>query len=282
MTGSASPAYKRRAEGSAPPDEGRGSQFETALIMDNLTRDLPEETRRIIPVVLPGRSVEELPTFMRPYSTTHYIVREFSAEGVRDLLAAISGVSEWVKPRRGRYRGNPFAESHARQRSEDAEAEVGRSSRGRPHLLVPSVKLVRSTEGVAIGAADIDGQHYNSSIRFRPTMWCTEPTGVAEFSMGRAYHRFTAVVGVLDDARESDQVGYFQVVLDNVPQSEVRATYGKPVRLTVDVEGVLRLELRAHRPGTVVGALRAGVFATQTRHSLHLPELAWGNPTVTD
>src|SRR5262245_18467776 len=33
----ASPAYRRRAEGQARPDEGRGSQYEAAIIRNNLT-----------------------------------------------------------------------------------------------------------------------------------------------------------------------------------------------------------------------------------------------------
>ncbi|GLZ39091.1 SEFIR domain-containing protein [Actinokineospora sp. NBRC 105648] len=105
----ASPAYKRRAEGAAPPEEGRGAQFETSLLLDNLTRDLPAQTRRIIPVVLPGRSVEEIPSFMRPYSSTHYLVSEISVDGVRELLGAIHGAPRWPPPERGPYLGNPWA-----------------------------------------------------------------------------------------------------------------------------------------------------------------------------
>jgi hypothetical protein len=46
----ASPAYRRRADGQAPPHEGRGARFEAAIIRNNLFRDLPAETQRVLPV----------------------------------------------------------------------------------------------------------------------------------------------------------------------------------------------------------------------------------------
>lgn len=51
----ASPAYKRRAEGQAEPDEGRGVQFEARLIRDAFYRD-QRDLDRFLPVVLPGGS----------------------------------------------------------------------------------------------------------------------------------------------------------------------------------------------------------------------------------
>ncbi|MEC3980488.1 SEFIR domain-containing protein [Amycolatopsis sp. H20-H5] len=41
----ASPDYKRRAEGRAAPAEGRGAQFEAAMIRDNITQDLPRTAK---------------------------------------------------------------------------------------------------------------------------------------------------------------------------------------------------------------------------------------------
>lgn len=97
----ASPAYKLRTDGLAPPNEGRNVQYEAALIRDNLTRDLAEQTRRILLAVLPGRSVDELPAFLRPHTTTHYIVDELTVEGVEHLLAALRGVARVPLPERG-------------------------------------------------------------------------------------------------------------------------------------------------------------------------------------
>ncbi len=56
----ASPAYKRRAEGDAEADEGRGVQFEALLIRDLFYADQKEGLRRFVPVVLPGGSSEDI------------------------------------------------------------------------------------------------------------------------------------------------------------------------------------------------------------------------------
>src|SRR5690242_7016616 len=101
----ASPEYKRRAEGTAAPDQGRGAQFEAAMIRDNITRDLPRATRRFLPVVLPGRNVDEIPAFLNAHSTTRYEIPEFTVDGVADLLVAFSGVPRFALPRLGDFAG---------------------------------------------------------------------------------------------------------------------------------------------------------------------------------
>lgn len=86
----ASPAYKLRAEGRAASDEGRGSQSEAAVLRDKLTEDLAAWTPKILPVVLPGMSVGDIPGFFQPYAATHYVVDSPSPAGVAELLAAMS------------------------------------------------------------------------------------------------------------------------------------------------------------------------------------------------
>lgn len=90
----ASPAYKLPAEGRAASDEGRGSQAEAAILRDKLTEDLATWTRKILPVVLPGASVADIPGFLQPYAATHYLVGEPTPARVAELLAAMS-----VRPR---------------------------------------------------------------------------------------------------------------------------------------------------------------------------------------
>jgi hypothetical protein len=99
----ASPAYRRRADGLAAPHDGRGSQYEAAIIRNNLTRDLLAETQRVLPVVLPGGTVDDLPAFLCGYSMTHYRVDDFTLDGVADLLRAFSGQPASRLPRRGPY-----------------------------------------------------------------------------------------------------------------------------------------------------------------------------------
>jgi len=103
----ASPAFRLRTEGLAPTGEGRNVQYEAALIRDRLTRDLAEQTRRILPVVLPGRSVAELPAFLRPHTTTHYLVDALTVDAAEHLLAALRGVARVPLPKRGTLAGGP-------------------------------------------------------------------------------------------------------------------------------------------------------------------------------
>jgi hypothetical protein len=277
----ASPNYKERADGLAEGEDGRGSKFEGAMLRDAVTKDLPGETRRILSVVLPGRSVDEIPSFLRPYAVTHFTVREFTHAGVESLLAAFNAVAKYPPPTRGTFAGNPYAELHARLQVEEQALEKARNAppSGRAALLTDEVKCTRRTSDVRFAAADIDGDHYGSSIVFRSELYCSEPKGVAEFTLGRRYHTFKAVAGVLDDAVEADQVGYFQVFIDDIAQDQMRVSYGKPAHFTVDVTGVLRLRLVAYRPDTVANPMLSGVLATAGKSS-RLPELAWGNPTL--
>jgi hypothetical protein len=94
----ASPAYKHRAEGSVDPAEGRGVQFETALLRDLLTQDRGTWVHRVLPVVLPGRSVEEIPTFLQPHAASRYVVASLSLDGVDELYRVITGQPRHCRP----------------------------------------------------------------------------------------------------------------------------------------------------------------------------------------
>lgn len=262
----ASPEYKRRADGAAPPDEGRGSQFEAAIIRDNLTKNLHEQTQRVLPVVLPGRSVDEIPTFLNAHSTTRYHVDEFTVDGVSSLLAAITGHGQYPLPERGQWLGG--------QPSRAAPPRVKQTV-----LLVSGLKWLTRSSDLRLGSAKIDNHHYGDSIVLRPSLFTADARGFIEFDLGREYRRLTSVVGVLDDAAEADQAGYFRVHLDGDAQPEVRATLGKPGSVDLDVTGVLRLRLEMYRPDTIHSPIMSGVLATKGQSS-RLPELAWGNPTL--
>jgi len=241
----ASPEYKRRAEGTAAPDEGRGSQFETARLRDRLTKDLGREIKRVLPVVFPQQSVEDIPNFLNPYSTTRYPIETFTEEGVEDLLTAITGRARHQRPERGQWRAGVVS-GPAPHRTPLATGLKWRACS----------PLVR-TEGARIG--DV---HYADSIVLR----APERLGFVEVDLGMAYRRLTALAGVLDDAVEPFQVGHFRFFLDGRPSPETKVALGKPARIEVDVSGVLKLRLEFHRPGT-----------TDTKW---LPELAWGDPTL--
>jgi len=266
----ASPDYKRRAEGREKPSVGRGAQFEAAMIRNNLTRDLPRETRRILPVVLPGGSVDDLPSFLNAHSTTRYEISEFTLEGAADLMAAFTGIPRFAPPEIGKWVG-------ARR----AQQRAGTQRRAGAQLLTTILQPVARGTDIRFTGAEIDGMHRGTSIVYRPQLFASDPRGVVEYNLGRRFRRFEAVAGVLDDADEADQVGYFQVFLDNVPQGQVEARMGKPEWIQHDVINVLRLKLVAWRHGMTVHPALAGASMAAGR-SNHLPSLAWGDPTLVE
>jgi hypothetical protein len=86
----ASPEYKIRAEGRAQPGCGRGVRWEAQFLRDLRYQDDVQARRRHLPVVLPGRSVDELPDWVLPASNTHYIVRDLTPDGARELLTYLT------------------------------------------------------------------------------------------------------------------------------------------------------------------------------------------------
>ncbi len=258
----ASPDYKRRAEGAEVPEQGRGAQFEAAMIRDNITKDLPRATRRFLPVVLPGRSVDEIPVFLNAHSTTRYEIPEFTVAGVADLLIAFTGVPRFELPRPGTF------------------AEARQAGNGGV-LLTSTLNPVRRGLEVRVRGADaeIDGMCHTGSIVYRPSVFALQLEGIVEYNLGKRFTRFEAVAGVLDDADDADQIGCFQVILDGVPQDQVSVRMGHPVWLRHDLTGVLRLKLVAYRPKTTVGPLITAALVVTGRRT-KLPALAWGSPTL--
>lgn len=98
----ASPAYKRRSEGQAAADEGRGVQFEARLIREYFYRDQQAGMERFLPVLLPGVPAECIPDFLLPTSATSYQVSSASVAGSEALLRALTGQPYEVEPPLGR------------------------------------------------------------------------------------------------------------------------------------------------------------------------------------
>src|SRR5215470_5254751 len=94
----ASPEYKRRAEGDAGPGEGRGVQWEARLIRDLFYDDQQAGLQRFIPVVLPGCSAADIPLWLGPSSTTHYLVTGYTLPGAEKLLRALTSQPGETEP----------------------------------------------------------------------------------------------------------------------------------------------------------------------------------------
>jgi hypothetical protein len=253
----ASPGYKRSADGTALPHEGWRTELDAARIRDYLSRNLRAWTEQLLPVVFPGQSVDDIPTFFNPYSTTRFHVEEFTRAGVSELLSAITGHGRYPLPERGDWQHGSDSAPFSRV------------------LVAKDLRWLACNPEIRSGSARIDGVRYEDSLVLRPASRTAETLGFVEVDLGAAYRRLTAVAGVLDDAIEPFQVGHFQIYLDGIPQQESRVALGKPGMFEVDVTGVLRMRLEMYRPGATGSAL-----STAPRRSRRLPELAWGNPAL--
>ncbi|ONI70522.1 hypothetical protein ALI144C_48685 [Actinosynnema sp. ALI-1.44] len=249
----ASPQYKLQAEGEAAPDESGRAELEAAILRDNLAKNLRDGTERILPVVLPGRSVREIPAFLNPHSATSFRVDEFTVGGISDLLAAITGQGQYPLPELGQWPGDAGADE-------------------RPvTTLLAGMRWLTSSPGLRPGSAKINGVRYDNSVVSRHRPSTGEPRVFVEVDLDRAYRRMTSVAGVLDDASEPFQVGHFVISVDAHVRWQRKAALGKPVAVDLDIAGARTLRLEMHR-----GAARSSAVPTATR----LSELAWGNPCL--
>ncbi|MEU5692879.1 SEFIR domain-containing protein [Actinosynnema sp. NPDC020468] len=92
----ASPRY--RAEGDGVLLRGSGVRSETAVLRDLLHHDPARWLPRLLPVLLPGHEVEEIPYFLQPHVADHYKVTGLTRGGVEDLLRVITGQPAWIRP----------------------------------------------------------------------------------------------------------------------------------------------------------------------------------------
>jgi hypothetical protein len=88
----ASSAYRSRAEGVLPAGSGDGVAAEAAFLRDRLAYDRETWQCKILPVVLPGGRVEEIPLFLSPYASSRYEVTAFTRDGAASLLDVLGVV----------------------------------------------------------------------------------------------------------------------------------------------------------------------------------------------
>ncbi|HEU5476193.1 MAG TPA: toll/interleukin-1 receptor domain-containing protein [Actinophytocola sp.] len=103
----ASPRYREFGEGNGSSGVHRGVQAETAALRELLYRDRRTWLGRVLPVVLPGGSLDELPTFVQPYSGSHFVLRSIDEPGAEHLLRVLTGQPRHARPARGRVPALP-------------------------------------------------------------------------------------------------------------------------------------------------------------------------------
>jgi hypothetical protein len=106
------------------------------------------------------------------------------------------------------------------------------------------------------GAIDLNGQRFFNSLSWA----AAGPSDlVGEWSLGRSYRRFRAVVGLSDQSDAGGQVK-FEVIGDGRSLYEATLPLGEAATLDLAVPGVLRLTLRTSRLDSSEGAVD-GVWA---------------------
>jgi hypothetical protein len=93
----ASPAYRALAQGHSGPAIGRGVQWEARLIRDAFYRE-PKPLNRFVPVILPGQSIDGVPDFLAPATTTTYHIHDFTVSGAEPLLRLLHAQPFEVEP----------------------------------------------------------------------------------------------------------------------------------------------------------------------------------------
>jgi len=86
----ASSEYRRRAEGSAPVEVGRGVAWEAALIREEVYSNRQAAVAKFIPVLLPGATTDDIPAWLGPNTGTSYRISDFSLAGAEDLLRLLT------------------------------------------------------------------------------------------------------------------------------------------------------------------------------------------------
>ncbi|MGA6871302.1 toll/interleukin-1 receptor domain-containing protein [Streptomyces pratensis] len=97
----ASPAYKRRAESAENPGVGEGVAWEARLIRDFVYRHPADWHERILQVLLPGGSREDLPAFLGGHTVTHYTVDPIDLTGAEKLLRLLTDQPYETEPALG-------------------------------------------------------------------------------------------------------------------------------------------------------------------------------------
>ncbi|WP_181771596.1 SEFIR domain-containing protein [Amycolatopsis pittospori] len=99
----ASPEYKKAVDGRASSTSAGLAEIEGALIRNSYGRNVDGATRRILPVILPGGTTDEIPDLLRPASATNYVVPELTLEGIRSLARVFYGSPAYPLPSQGSF-----------------------------------------------------------------------------------------------------------------------------------------------------------------------------------
>jgi WD40 repeat protein len=145
-----SPDYRAAAEDRLPAQERRGVRWEARMLKDAFYTNHAAARDRILPVVLPGRTTEDLPDWLSPGAATYYSVASFTVEGAEDLLRVLTTQPAYSPPSLGPRPELPPKTRAEQQRVFAVPALTGHEV-PRPHLMADLVSKVTAPEGGTVG-----------------------------------------------------------------------------------------------------------------------------------
>ncbi|WP_285610692.1 SEFIR domain-containing protein [Actinokineospora globicatena] len=192
----ASPAYKAVGDGFNAGDVNLGVQAETAVLRDLLHKDRAAWLPKLLPVVLPGRAISDIPYFMQPNVADHYLIDEVSQAGIDSLLRVITNQPRGVRPPLGKV---PYLPPHSIPEPE------GRVTPSGP-MALPAVPEVQ-WRAVAVGWSEVPSVEVHLvpvGVQPRIQVRDMEPLANQLANLGRQHELFG--MGAELDIRSNDQL----------------------------------------------------------------------------
>jgi hypothetical protein len=94
----ASDRYRATGDGSGQNAEHRGVQSEAALLRELVYADRATWLPKMLPVILPGHTVDQIPLFLQPHTASRFQVTSYDPAGAEDLLRVVLRQPGYVAP----------------------------------------------------------------------------------------------------------------------------------------------------------------------------------------
>lgn len=94
----ASPICRLVGDGGGRAGDNRGLHSEMRTLRELYHSETGNWMRRILPAVLPGRAVDEIPLFLQPHTADHFRIEELTPDGIEDLLRVIFKKPPFLRP----------------------------------------------------------------------------------------------------------------------------------------------------------------------------------------
>ena len=94
-------------DGKIDPGLNLGLQSEMRLLRELYHADNEQWTKRILPVVLPGHRIDDIPLFLQPHTADHFVLPEITAAAAEGLLRVLHRNPAFRPPPTGPAHGPP-------------------------------------------------------------------------------------------------------------------------------------------------------------------------------